>query len=121
MLSRRAGKPWVQRLVPAALFERWHTLAQRQGFLFYLLCFLFPIIPGNVTNYLGGLSLISFWLFFLANLLGRLPGLIIITFLGAYGVDLTWQQWLLIAAAGVFLVAGGRYFGPKLTARFTSA
>jgi uncharacterized membrane protein YdjX (TVP38/TMEM64 family) len=121
MLSRWAGKPWVQRLVPAALFERWHILAQRQGFLFYLLCFLFPIIPGNVTNYLGGLSLISFWLFFLANLLGRLPGLIIITFLGAYGVDLTWQQWLLIAAAGVFLVAGGRYFGPKLTARFTSA
>ena len=121
MLSRRAGSPLVQRLVPAALFERWHNLAQRQGFFFYLLCFLFPIIPGNVTNYLGGLSSISFWLFFLASLLGRLPGLIIITFLGAYGVDLTWQQWLLAAVAGVFVVAGGRYFGPKLTARFTSA
>jgi hypothetical protein len=50
-----------------------------------------------------------------------LPGLVIITFLGAYGVHLTWQQWLLIAVAGVILVASGRYFGPKLTARFTSA
>ena len=121
MLSRRAGNPLVQRLVPPALFERWSNLVQGQGFFFYLLCFLFPIIPGNVTNYLGGLSSISFWLFFLASLLGRLPGLIIITFLGAYGVDLTWQQWLFIAVAGLFLVAGGRYFGPKLMARFTSA
>jgi uncharacterized membrane protein YdjX (TVP38/TMEM64 family) len=120
LLSRWAGKPLVQRLVPAALFERWHSLVQRQGFLFYLFCFWFPVIPSNVTNYLGGLSSISLWLFFLANLLGRLPGLIIITFLGAYGVHLTWQQWLLIAVAGVIVVAGGHYLGPKLTARFTS-
>jgi uncharacterized membrane protein YdjX (TVP38/TMEM64 family) len=121
ILSRWAGKPLVQRLVPAVLFERWHSLAQRQGFLFYLLCFWFPVIPSNVTNYLGGLSSISFWLFFLANLLGRLPGLIILTFLGAYGVQLTWQQWLLIVVACIILVAGGRYVGPKITSKFTSA
>ena len=79
-----------------------------------------PSKPITAIPFLGGMSFISFWLFFLASLLGRLPGLIILTFLGAYGVDLTWQQWLLIAAGGVVVVAGGRYVGPKLTARFTS-
>jgi uncharacterized membrane protein YdjX (TVP38/TMEM64 family) len=121
VLSRWTGKPLVQRLVPDPLLERWQAVAERQGFFFYLFCFWFPIIPGNVTNYLGGLSSISFWGFFLANLLGRLPGLVIITLIGAYSLHFSWQQWVLIALLGLISIIGGRFLTTKLAARFSSS
>lgn len=119
VLSRWTGKPLVQRLVPGALLERWQTVAERQGIFFYLFCFWFPVIPGNVTNYLGGLSSISFWGFFLANLLGRLPGLVIITLIGAYGLHFSWQQWLLAALLGLIAIVVGRFLTTKIATRFS--
>jgi uncharacterized membrane protein YdjX (TVP38/TMEM64 family) len=102
------------------LLTRWQALARQQGFFFFLLCFWFPIIPSNITNYLGGLASVSFWGFFLANLLGRLPSLIFITFIGADGVHLSWPHWLFIAGLGLISILAGRYLTTKITARFSS-
>src|SRR5687767_5930204 len=67
VLARWAGPPIVSRLAPENFLNRWQKMAERQGFFFFLMCFWLPIVPHNVTNYIAGLSSISFWQFFLAN------------------------------------------------------
>ncbi len=121
LVGRLAGKPTVQRFVPEHLLERWHSVANQRGFFFFVICFWFPVIPSNATNYIGGLTSISAWLFFLANLVGRLPGVTIITLLGSHGIELTWQQWAIIAVIGVIVVIGGRYLSNKLERKFTAS
>lgn len=114
LIARRAGQPGLRRLVPASTLQRWQTVADRQGTTFFLICFWFPIIPSNAANYIAGLGSISFRSFFMANLFGRLPGLITVTLLGAYGIELTWPQWALIAALGLGVIVTGRFMAAKL-------
>jgi uncharacterized membrane protein YdjX (TVP38/TMEM64 family) len=118
VFARRAGQPWVSRVVPEPVLRRWQPVMERQGFFFFLTCFWLPIVPHNATNYLAGLSSISFWRFFLANFFGRLPGMILVTLIGSHGLELTWRQWGLIAAAGLLLLLGGRYLAVKLQSRW---
>ena len=92
VLARRAGKPFVNRILPAKLLDRWQTVADKRGFYFLVMNFWFPVIPGNAANYLAGLTSISFWTFLLANILGRIPGVLIITLIGAYGFNLSWAE-----------------------------
>ncbi len=118
VLARRAGRPAAQRVVPANVLDRWDSVAKTQGFFFFLICFWFPLIPSNATNYIAGLSPISFWLFFLANFLGRLPGLILVTLIGSHGLALTWQQWVVILPVALLLVVGARFLTVKIERRF---
>ncbi|MBN1992859.1 MAG: TVP38/TMEM64 family protein [Anaerolineae bacterium] len=118
VMARRVGTPLVHRLVPANILDRWEHMIQQQGFFFFLLLFWFPIIPSNATNYLAGLSPISFWFFFLANLLGRLPGVMLMTLIGSHGFTLSRQQWMVIIPAALVVVAAGRYLTVKIERHF---
>lgn len=118
VIARRAGLPWVSRVLPQPLLQRWHHVVKRQGFFFFLTCFWLPIVPHNATNYLAGLSLISFWRFWWANFLGRFPGMVMVTLIGAYGLELSWRQWTLLGAAGVLFIASGHYLAAKIQRRF---
>jgi uncharacterized membrane protein YdjX (TVP38/TMEM64 family) len=98
-LSRRAGESFIYRLVPAKVLERWQKVAKRPNFFYFLVNFWFPLIPDRLTNYLAGLTSISFWLFLLANLLGRLPGALIFTSIGAYGATLSCSESMVSVGA----------------------
>jgi uncharacterized membrane protein YdjX (TVP38/TMEM64 family) len=116
--ARKAGKPAVVRFVPEYIWERWGGIAKRGNFFFFLICFWFPIIPSSATNYIAGLSFISGWLFFLASVLGRLPGIVLITLIGSHGLTLTWQQWVIAIPFAILLIIGGRYLTGKVERRF---
>jgi len=85
VVVRWAGRPLVTRLIPAHILNRWDHAASPQGFVFFLFFFWFPIVPGNVMNFVAALSSISFWSFFAANFFGRLPGVILVTLIGSHG------------------------------------
>jgi uncharacterized membrane protein YdjX (TVP38/TMEM64 family) len=121
LIARRGGQPLVDRIVPAKVLDHWNQLIKKQGFIFFLTLYLFPIIPGNFTNYIAGLSKISFVLFFLANLLGRLPGLILITLIGSHGLELTWRQWGIILPIALVVIIGGRYLSAKVERRLQAS
>ena len=55
---------------------------KHQGLKIYFLLRLSPVIPFNVTNYVGGVTAISFRDYSLA-LIGILPGTILYCFIGA--------------------------------------
>ncbi|MCK6623942.1 MAG: TVP38/TMEM64 family protein [Anaerolineae bacterium] len=118
VLARRAGQAWVSRVLPQPVLHRWQPVVERRGFFFFLTCFWLPIVPHNATNYLAGLGSISFGRFLLANFLGRLPGMILVTLIGSHGFELTGPQWGLLAAAGLLLLLGGRYLAAKLRSRW---
>ncbi len=121
IIARSGGKPLVDRVVPDNILERWNHVIQKQGFFFFLTLYWFPIIPSNFTNYIAGLSRISALLFFAANVLGRLPGLALLTLVGSHGLELTWQQWAIIIPIAIVVIIGGRVISTKLEQRFQSS
>jgi uncharacterized membrane protein YdjX (TVP38/TMEM64 family) len=105
LLARWAGRPVVERLAPANMLDKWNQVAAEKGLVFFLFAFMLPIFPGDLMNYVAGLSGLSGARFFIANLLGRLPRIALITAIGAYGVELSIWIWalILLVAAVMFL------------------
>jgi len=118
-LARRKGRPLVQRMVSSSVLARWEHSLDRQGFLFFLICFWVPFIPSNAANYLAGLGSISFPVFLTANLIGRIPGMTLATLLGSHGLELSGRQWLGIAVLGVLVVVGSRVLRGRIERHFT--
>lgn len=88
------------------MLDKWNRVAAQKGLVFFLFAFMLPIFPGDLMNYVAGMSSLSPARFFIANLLGRLPRIALITAIGAYGVELSIWVWIIIllVAAMMFLV-----------------
>jgi uncharacterized membrane protein YdjX (TVP38/TMEM64 family) len=83
LLGRYLLRDLVQRLARKyTIFEALDSALQQNGLKIFLLLRLSPIVPFNATNYIGGVSAVSFRDFALA-LFGILPGTIFYAFLGA--------------------------------------
>jgi uncharacterized membrane protein YdjX (TVP38/TMEM64 family) len=83
LLGRYLLRDLVQRLARKyTIFEAVDSALQQHGLKIFLLLRLSPVIPFNATNYIGGVSAVSFRDFLLA-LFGILPGTIFYAFLGA--------------------------------------
>ena len=105
LLARWAGRPVVERLAPADVLDKWNKVSEEKGLIFFLLAFMLPIFPADVMNYVAGMSSLSSSRFFIANLFGRLPGVLLLTAVGAYGFELSAWGWLVI-----LVVAAVMYF-----------
>jgi uncharacterized membrane protein YdjX (TVP38/TMEM64 family) len=113
-IARYFGRPVVYRLAPKDIIQRWDSRARKFGFMFFLTSFWLPIFPSDTMNYLAGLTAIPGRQFLLASLLGRAPAILVLTTMGAYGVELTtmglpWTTWVLIAAGCITLYWGWQY------------
>jgi uncharacterized membrane protein YdjX (TVP38/TMEM64 family) len=109
MLARWAGRPLVEKLAPVDVLDKWYDVSAKKGLLFFMFAFMIPIFPADVMNYIAGLSSLSARRFFCANLIGRLPGVVLMTAVGAYGFQLSFGTWIVILAAGVVLFAIWRF------------
>lgn len=105
LLARGAGRPLVEKLAPVDVLDKWYDVSAKKGLLFFTLSFMLPIFPADVMNYVAGLSSLSPRRFFLANLIGRLPGVVLMTAVGAYGIQLSLNVWIGIVVAGVVMFA----------------
>jgi len=102
-LARLFGRPLVVRLVGGEQLTRWDRIARRQGPAFFFLVFLFPFVPDDVICFLIGLSPLSIPYMLLLAAVGRLPGLLVASWVGASAAELPWWGWGLLAAGGVVL------------------
>ena len=103
-LSRWAGRPVVERLVPEGSLQRWDRLANHYGFFFFMISFMLPIFPADVMNYVAGLSSLSSLKFLVANFFGRLPGVLVMTLIGSHGLALSPQVWVVFFVGGFILL-----------------
>ncbi|MDY7077584.1 MAG: VTT domain-containing protein [Chloroflexota bacterium] len=93
-LGRWFGRPLVERLVNPETLARWDRIADRQGLLFFFLVFLFPLVPDDVACFLFGLSPLSIPRMLFLAMLGRLPGVFVSCWIGAYATTLPWWAWI---------------------------
>ncbi len=105
-LARRWGRPLVERLVNPKQLSRWDKIARRQGPLFFFLVFLFPLVPDDVTCFLIGLSPLSIPHMLLLATIGRLPGVFVSCWLGAYATALPWWTWIPLGGGATALAWG---------------
>jgi uncharacterized membrane protein YdjX (TVP38/TMEM64 family) len=103
-LARWAGRPVVERLVPADSIQQWDRLANHYGVFFFMISFMLPVFPADVMNYVAGLSSLSWLKFLVANFFGRLPGVVVMTLIGSHGLALSPQVWFIFVVGGLILL-----------------
>lgn len=109
-LARTAGRPVVERLAPIHVLNKWNKAAENKGLVFFTFSFMLPIFPADVMNFVAGLSSISGRRFLVANFVGRLPGVILLTALGANGLVLTVPVVVLFTITGLVMFGGWWFF-----------
>ena len=109
LFARWAGRPLVYRFVDQETIEYWERIANQKGVIFFTISFLLPIFPSDAMNFVAGLSGIDARRFLVANFVGRFPSAVMLTLIGAYGLELSTLMWALIIAAYVLFFVVGHY------------
>lgn len=102
-LGRWLGRPVVVRLVGPQQLDRWDSLAARRGALFFFLVFLLPLIPDDIACFAVGLSPLSIPYILTLAAVGRLPGLIVSSWIGAHASSLSPAGWALLGGGALTL------------------
>ena len=65
LLARWAGRPIVHQLAASETIEKWETIAEQQGFMFFTIAFVLPVFPTDIMNFVAGVDRhfphASFW------------------------------------------------------------
>ena len=102
-LARRFGRPLVEHLVSAEKLERIDDFMQRRGATTILVLYLIPFTPDDVVCYASGLTALRLGMIVLLALIGRTPGLIATTWVGAHAAELSWQTLVMLVLGGIAL------------------
>jgi uncharacterized membrane protein YdjX (TVP38/TMEM64 family) len=102
-LARQLGRPLVERWARPDLLARLDAYAQRRGAWALFLIFLLPFLPDDLCCLLAGLTPLRLGEIVLLALVGRAPGVIASTLLGAYARTLAWWQLLILGGVSLAL------------------
>jgi uncharacterized membrane protein YdjX (TVP38/TMEM64 family) len=105
LLTRKFGRPLVERFVDISSVEQIDRLIEKRGSLVIFLIFLFPFLPDDTVCFLAGLTPIPLLELFLLALVGRLPGVFVANFLGSKSQTVVLWQWIVLGV--VFLLIAG--------------
>ena len=115
-LGRWFGRPLVERLVKPETLARWDRIAGQQGPLFFFLVFLFPFVPDDISCFLIGLSSLSIPRMVVLATLGRLPGVFVSCWVGAYATELPWWAWIPLGGGAAALAWAFWHYQAQLEA-----
>lgn len=104
-LTRRFGRPLMERFVNPSSIKRIDQLVKRRGSLVIFLIFLFPFLPDDAVCFLAGLTPIPILELVLLALAGRFPGVFIANLLGSHADSLVLWQWIVVGV--LFALATG--------------
>lgn len=99
-VARVVGQAFVERVVPAQYLARLSFLMERQGVLGAFICFVVPGFPKDILCYILGLAPMSWRMFIIVCVVGRIPGTFILSLQGALAYRGQWWSmvWLLLAS-----------------------
>jgi uncharacterized membrane protein YdjX (TVP38/TMEM64 family) len=103
VLGRWFGRPLVERLVKPEQLTRWDEIIRRQGPVFVFLIFLLPFLPDDIACFLVGFSALPIPRMVVLAALGRLPGVFVSCWVGAYATDWPWWARILLGGGAALL------------------
>jgi uncharacterized membrane protein YdjX (TVP38/TMEM64 family) len=113
-LSRLLRDYLVQRFVPKSILEKFDYLIDKGGLMTFFMIFLLPVFPDDAVCFIAGLTRLSLSKLVIVCVLGRLPGMAVLTFAGtAVDTDLQIAQIILGVALLISIVIW--FFEEELT------
>ncbi len=103
VLSRRLGRPFVERFVKHETLTKLDYMAHKAGTVAFFLIFLIPVLPDDIVCYIAGLSKIPIRTLMLVSFFGRFPGYLASAFVGAGLADSNYT--LSVVFSSLFIVA----------------
>jgi uncharacterized membrane protein YdjX (TVP38/TMEM64 family) len=82
-LARLFGEHIARRLVPRAVFAKFDYLIDQGGLWNFFLLFLLPALPDDAICLIAGLTRLDIKKLLLVCVIGRLPGMAVLSFVGA--------------------------------------
>lgn len=118
LLARWLGRPFINRLISPQLLDHWYEIGEKQGFLFFTVCFILPVFPTDMMNFVAGLSGISSRKFLAASFFGRLPGIVMLTLIGSHGLKFSRITWIGLGVLVTAVYVIGRLVLLKIEQRY---
>lgn len=104
-LSRRFGRPLVERFFDKKHIEKFDFITKKNGGMALFLIFLLPAFPDDLICYLAGLTKIPIRTLILISIAGRLPGYLLLSFTGN-GLTFDNMNMIISIATGVLIIVG---------------
>ncbi|MDO9086361.1 MAG: TVP38/TMEM64 family protein [Anaerolineaceae bacterium] len=104
-LTRRFGRPLVERFVDSKSVDRIDRLVEKRGSLVIFLVFLLPFLPDDAVCFLAGLTPIPLLELVLLAIIGRFPGVFVANLLGSQAQSLELWQWIVVTL--IFMLLAG--------------
>ncbi|HFE67658.1 MAG TPA: TVP38/TMEM64 family protein [Chloroflexi bacterium] len=108
-IAKRFGRPLVGRFVDADTLDKWQSIADKRGILFFTIAFILPVFPSDAMNFIAGLSGMDGRKFLVANILGRTPSVLLLTLVGSHGLEFSNRTWFIIAVVVALIYVVGRF------------
>lgn len=104
-LGRLLGEKLVRRVVPASVRQRFDYLVEEGGLWNFFMLFLLPFFPDDAICFIAGLTRWRLLHLLAVCLVGRLPGVAVLTFLGdRVGGSMVWANTVLGVAMAAAIV-----------------
>ncbi len=107
-LSRKLGRPFVERFVSTKILNRFDFLTETNGIWVLLFIFVVPIFPDDLICYVAGLTRIPLSRLVAVAFVGRIPGYVAFSLTGAGAAQS--NITLLIVIAVIIVLAAGIAF-----------
>lgn len=83
LLARLLGERFVRRLVPDGVMKRFDSLLTKGGYTMFFMIFLLPALPDDAVCFIAGMTKLRLLPLSLVCLLGRAPGMAVLSLLGS--------------------------------------
>lgn len=103
-IGRRLGRPFVEKLIPPKILDKFDFLITNRGAFLAFIFFSIPGFPKDYMCYLLGLSPLGTLTFVIVAFLGRIPGTIM---LGVQGAGMYEEQYGMVVALLIVAVVAG--------------
>lgn len=81
-LSRRYGRPVVEKFVSESVMEKFDSYTERTGYLPFIILFVLPGFPDDALCFIAGLTKLDWKALAFIGSIGRLPGILMLTTTG---------------------------------------
>jgi uncharacterized membrane protein YdjX (TVP38/TMEM64 family) len=102
LLGRLLGKHIVRKLMPAGLVEKFDKMIAVGGLWNFFFIYTLPVLPDDAVCFVAGLTRLSLWKLLAVMMLGRLPGMAVLCFVGASAGEGWTVGYVVFAVAMIF-------------------